>query len=177
MTQIDEQWYDIQYNGDIPYNRIVSISNTGKYKTFDGREFNSERNTRITIFGERRKLYNAIASIFLVTVRRPEQIFVDHITHYPTEYNINDVRNLRWCTISENNSFEEARFNKSGTRSSSWKGDSATPIVKYHRALREYRANPTEKNLATLDEARLVLNEYRRNKRQRIIAKNTSSPI
>ena len=34
---------------------------------------------------------------------------VDHITHYPTNYNVNDIRNLRWCTKSENNNFDERR--------------------------------------------------------------------
>lgn len=28
-------------------------------------------------------------------------------------YNVNDIRNLRWCTYKENNSFEEAYSNRS----------------------------------------------------------------
>lgn len=30
--------------------------------------------------------------------------------------NINDVRNLRWCTTKENNNFEEALINKRGLK-------------------------------------------------------------
>lgn len=37
---------------------------------------------------------------------------VDHITHNPKEININDVRNLRWCTKIENDNFPEAHENK-----------------------------------------------------------------
>ena len=36
---------------------------------------------------------------------------IDHITHSPVGMNINDVRNLRWCTGAENAGFPEARAN------------------------------------------------------------------
>lgn len=42
---------------------------------------------------------------------------VDHITHYPNNMNINDVRNLRWCTQKENCNFEEAINNMTGRKS------------------------------------------------------------
>lgn len=62
--------------------------------------------------GEREKVSHLIAEHFLITVRRPDQIWVDHITHYPEGININDVRNLRWCNHAENNTFEEALRNR-----------------------------------------------------------------
>lgn len=53
-----------------------------------------------------------IAEHFLITVRRPDQTIIDHITHNPTEYNVNDVRNLRWCNTKENANFDEATENR-----------------------------------------------------------------
>lgn len=38
---------------------------------------------------------------------------VDHITHNPSDMNVNDIRNLRWCTAKENHNFEEFRKNAS----------------------------------------------------------------
>lgn len=37
---------------------------------------------------------------------------IDHITHTPDGMNINDVRNLRWCTKHENDTFPEAHEHK-----------------------------------------------------------------
>lgn len=37
---------------------------------------------------------------------------IDHITHKPIGMNINDVRNLRWCTHKENHNFDECRENQ-----------------------------------------------------------------
>lgn len=42
-----------------------------------------------------------------------ERDCVDHITHNPADMNINDIRNMRWCTHKENLNFEEAKRNKS----------------------------------------------------------------
>ena len=38
---------------------------------------------------------------------------VDHITHNPVDMNVNDIRNLRWCTNKENANFNEAKHNTS----------------------------------------------------------------
>jgi len=169
---IDEQWLDLP-RVKKRKNYIVAISNTGKYKRVDGTVGILELRQRLRYHGELELCSHIIAEHFLITVKRPDQNQIDHITHYPTEYNVNDVRNLRWCTNAENHRFEEARENnskaKKGTRigenNHHWKGDSAKAPAKYRRALKEYRRNPTEENLATLKEARLKCNEWKRLRR------------
>lgn len=84
---------------------IVAVSNKGRIKLSNGTIEYSKYLTRVN--GER--IYRFIAKNFLITVRRPEQIYIDHISHNPICMNINDVSNLRWCTIKENNNFDEAR--------------------------------------------------------------------
>lgn len=92
---------------------IVAISNTGLVKYKNGYIKDSTLETRVTINGKYKRIYYHIAENFLQTVHRPDQIMIDHITHKPDGININDVRNLRWCTKLENERFEEARLNKS----------------------------------------------------------------
>lgn len=163
MTQIDEQWLDLpKERRTRGKESLVSISNTGKYRRADGTIGCLDLRHKVRYLGELERCYRIIAEHFLITVKRPDQNQIDHITHYPTEYNVNDVRNLRWCTHKENCGFEEGVNKRSKENHSNWKGDSANPITKYHRSLRCYRKNQTEENLATLEKARLVLNEYRR---------------
>ena len=183
-TEIDEQWLDLQRERNYK-NCIVAISNTGKYRRANGTIGILDLRHIVRYCGYKEYCYRIIAEHFLITVKRFDQIFIDHITHHPSEYNVNDVRNLRWCTKSENNSFEEARSNKSGDKCSRyygkgyleegeknpmygknkelspvWKGDRAKVGAKYRRALREYRKNPTSENLASLVEARSNRMEY-----------------
>lgn len=111
ITQIDEEWYDIPYKHRGFPESITAVSNRGRILRLNGKIEYSEYNTRCrTENGEREKVCYTIARVFLVTVRRPDQQIIDHITHSP-EYNINDVRNLRWCTQKENCGFEEHRIN------------------------------------------------------------------
>ena len=171
ITQIDEQWVELDrsYLSHVKPDTIVRVSNTGKYQKMNGSIGLSWLRQAIrTSFG-RVRIHRIIADYFLITVKRPDQKFVDHITHYPTEYNVNDIRNLRYCTNKENCNFEEAKNNKSGytrERATHWKGDNAGDEAKYHWALKDYQANPTEENLAALKEARLRWNEYRRHLRR-----------
>lgn len=160
ITQIDEQWVKIP-KIRVEKKSIIAISNTGKYRRVDGTEGSLGLRQKFFYNGELELCYRIIAEHFLITVKRQDQDQIDHITHNPSEYEVNDVRNLRWCTKAENNGFEEAIFNKSGSKASSWKGNKANPKAKYVRALKEYRSNPTQENLATLKEARLKRNEYR----------------
>ena len=103
--------------------------------------------------GTKQQAYRIIAENFLITVKRPDQNQIDHITHNPTEYNVNDVRNLRWCTQAENLNFDEARKNMSqsksgnnnplygmtGENAQNWKGDDARPGAQYKRAQKLYK--------------------------------------
>lgn len=113
MEQIDEQWVTLT-NDWIKPERIVAISNTGKYRRANGEIGESVlRKTRVLYGGRRLRIGIVIARHFLITVKAPNQDCLDHITHNPKEYNVNDVRNLRWCTKKENLNFEEARSNNS----------------------------------------------------------------
>lgn len=113
-----EQWVNLSHNKYSYGKTIIAYSDMGRIKRLDGTI--EESNYRTRIRGER--IYRLIAANFLITVKNNEQIYVDHITHRPSNMNINDVRNLRWCTIKENNNFEEARKNKSKSKKghSSW---------------------------------------------------------
>lgn len=105
-------WIDVPYNKYCYGRTIIAYSDTGLIKRLDGTI--EESNYRTRICGER--IYRLIATNFLISVHSKEQSFIDHISHNPVGMNINDVRNLRWCTIKENNNFDEARENKSKSK-------------------------------------------------------------
>lgn len=160
-TNIDEQWVEIPKVKRFKKG-IVSISNTGMYRRADGSTGCLDLRHKFYYNGKLKLCYRVIAEQFLITVKRPDQNQIDHITHHPNEYNVNDVRNLRWCTNAENHCFEEARTNQSKENCCFWKGGAVGPNGAYRRALKEYRANPTQENLAALEEARLIRNGYQR---------------
>ena len=165
-NEIDEQWVDVPQS---QYHKrtICQVSNTGKYRRNNG-EVGVLTKCQFTHRPEQIIFSHFIAEHFLITVRRPDQNCIDHITHTPTEYNINDIRNLRWCSKAENNMFEEAVENRSksrkwqasgkdngmygrtgekcpsygrtGDKSPSWKGDKVSPKRVYRRALKLYKA-------------------------------------
>ena len=108
---MNEEWIYISHGLIMP-NTVVAISNTGLLKRANGEITPSElRHSHVRIDGKHVRVHRIIAEHFIIGPRRPEQIFVDHITHDPVDMNVNDVRNLRWCTIKENNNFEEAHQN------------------------------------------------------------------
>lgn len=112
MTEI---W--IETNNRNNYNKtIVAISNTGCVKQKNGEIRPSRYREMVTFNGKQIRIYRFIAEHFIL--KTPEDIElgrnqIDHITHNPPGMNINDVRNLRWCTQKENMGFEEARINNS----------------------------------------------------------------
>lgn len=164
-NEIDEKWIEIP-RVQKHKNSIVSISNTGKYRRCDGSE--GILSLRKMVWHDRKKehCYRIIAEHFLITVKRPDQKFIDHITHEPTEYNVNNVLNLRWCTHTENMGFEEARKNLSdanlGSKNPYWKGDDVRPSGAYARARKLYKAGKiSEEEFQPYIDA---LREYRRPK-------------
>ena len=61
------------------------------------------------------KVYRLMAETFIEKTEEDIRLgrnVVDHITHNTVDMNINDVRNLRWCTKVENDNFPEAHENK-----------------------------------------------------------------
>lgn len=106
---MQEIWIEIEHNSNHP-NDIVAISNTGLYKLRKGTIHIAKLRHHILIDGKYIYTYRILAEHFIP--KSPEDIalnrnWVDHISHHPVGININDVRNLRWCTSKENSNFEE----------------------------------------------------------------------
>ena len=107
---MNEIW--IETGNNKQYNSIVAISNTGLLKTKTGEIRESKYNDVLRIKGKLYKVHQIIANNFIPKTEEDLLLgrnVVDHKTHNPIGMNINDVRNLRWCTIKENNNFDEAR--------------------------------------------------------------------
>lgn len=194
ITQIDEKWIDLtKYK--VFKKTIVAVSNTGKYRRSNGTEGILSIRQRVSYKGELERCSHIIADHFLITVKRPDQTYVDHITHNPTEYYVNDIRNLRYCTHKENLNFDEARENNSkahrgekssmygrkgemhpmygrtGDKCSRWKGDDVGPSGAYKRAKKLYNAgNITEEEFKQFKDAK------RKYHLQRRMARKVSEP-
>lgn len=97
------------------YNKtIVAISNMGRIKTRDGKIRESKYRESVTMCGKKIRIYVFLAHHFIPKTKEDVRLnrnCIDHITHNPIGMNINDVRNLRWCTHKENMGFPEAREN------------------------------------------------------------------
>lgn len=175
ITKIDELWLELDKISQ-KGNTIVAISNTGKYRRRNGKVGTLSLRQRSSIIdsrGVRERYYVLIAKHFLITVKRPDQVQIDHITHSPTEYEVNDVRNLRFCNQVENMNFDEAKSNRSGENHplygktgnmiSWWKGDNVGPSGAYKRARKLYKVGEiTEEEFQQYRDA---LKEFRRNKK------------
>ena len=91
---------------------IVAISNTGLLRTKDGAIRESKYRELIRLNGKLCRVYAFIAEHFIPKTQEDLDLGrdeIDHKTHSPEGMNINDVRNLRWCTHEENMRFEEVR--------------------------------------------------------------------
>lgn len=91
---------------------IVAISNTGLLRTKDGAIRESKYREAIRLNGKLCRVYEFIAEHFIPKTQEDLDLGryeIDHKTHSPEGMNINDVRNLRWCTHEENMRFEEVR--------------------------------------------------------------------
>ena len=119
------------------YNSIVAISNTGLLKTKSGEIRESKYREQITLNGKKYRVHQFIAKHFIPKTEediRLNRDTVDHITHNPVGLNINDVRNMRWCTQKENSGFEEARRH----RSESLKGKKLEPRSEFGKKFLEH---------------------------------------
>lgn len=109
-----EIWVRIGNNARTP-KRIIAISNCGRILRANGNiEFTAYRQN-MSYNGKLIRMHVLIAKLFLH--KSEDDIIkcrniVDHITHSPENMNINDVRNLRWCTMKENSNFVEAKINR-----------------------------------------------------------------
>lgn len=98
---------------------IIAFSNRGRIRRQDGSVRFSKYTDLVRIEGKQIQFYHLLADNFIpktvedIELGRNE---IDHITHQPGGMNINDLRNLRWCTHSENMNFPERRKKLSVTK-------------------------------------------------------------
>lgn len=110
--KIEEQWFELR--ADAKRNEIASISNLGRVRYGDGEISVARMYGSIMLDRVRTQFSHIIASKWVPKTDEDIRLgrnFVDHITHTPHGFNINDFRNLRWCTHLENISFSEAKEN------------------------------------------------------------------
>lgn len=95
---------------------ILAISNMGNMKLGSGIIKPIPLRQRIKILNKKYHCSRILAEHFIPKTEEDitlDRNCVDHITHYPDDMNVNDVRNLRWCTQKENCNFKEAKLNYS----------------------------------------------------------------
>ena len=114
---MNEIWIEIEQPTN-NYNplAIMAISNRGNMKRRSG--LIEPIPLRQTIYGGKRKVlaYRLLMEHFKPKTEEDIALGrnqVDHITHNPTNMNVNDICNMRWCTIKENANFNEAKYNTS----------------------------------------------------------------
>ena len=121
------------YTGNKNLNKaIIAVSNRGRIRRKDGTVQFSTYKQQVDINGVSERIYRYIANNFIQKTEEDVRLGrneVDHITHYPQGVNINDVRNLRWCTHAENMRFPEARESQSKAMISAYR---AKPQIKSH---------------------------------------------
>lgn len=96
-------------------NNIIEVSNRGRIKRANGDIEESTLRQTLNANGKRTRIHRFIAEHFIPKTQEDIALgrdCIDHITHNPIGMNVNDVRNLRWCTIKENNNFDEGRKNR-----------------------------------------------------------------
>lgn len=112
---MQEIWIKLEHNSNHP-NDIIAISNTGLYKLRKGTIHTAKLRHHILFNGKYVYTYRILAEYFIPKTEEDIVLgrnYIDHISHQPEGMNINDIRNLRWCTRKENDNFKEAKVNKS----------------------------------------------------------------
>ena len=108
---MDEIWIDLNRE-IIQQKTIIAVSNMGNMKLGSGIIKPIPLRQLMTYNGKLIRIYRFIAEHFIPKSEEDIKLnrnYVDHITHNPIGININDIRNLRWCTQKENCNFEESR--------------------------------------------------------------------
>jgi len=118
-----EQWKNT--NNTCPQMKtIIAVSNYGRLKLRSGEIKDSYYRQVMRYEGKATRVHIVIAKLFIPKTEEDIKLgrnCIDHISHSPVGININDIRNLRWCTYKENNNFEEARQHKKEiVRTSKW---------------------------------------------------------
>lgn len=111
---VQERWIKLDRSGCRKRNStIIELSDHGRYRRRDGSIGVLNLRHQIVLKGKTVLVSHIIADNFLITVKRTDQVDIDHITHTPNGMNVQDVRNLRYCTHKENMNFEEGKEKRS----------------------------------------------------------------
>lgn len=112
---MQEIWINLERsNKAMRPNTIIEISNTGLFKRLDGTI--GVIPLRMQIGKPPKRVYRILMDYFKSRTEEDIRLgrnIVDHISYEPVGMNINDIRNLRWCTQKENNNFDEHLYNLS----------------------------------------------------------------
>ena len=95
-------------------NVAIEVSNFGRLKLLNGDIVETTYRQKLYFMGKQSRVHRVIAELFIPKTEEDLLLgrnCIDHITHNPKDVNINDVRNLRWCTYKENANFDEAKSN------------------------------------------------------------------
>lgn len=95
------------------HKQIIAISNCGRLMKGDGKIDIIKLRQYVMFNGRMTKIYRLLMLFFKPKTEDDllkRRNAVDHITHNPKDMYVNDIRNLRWCTIKENANFPEAKM-------------------------------------------------------------------
>lgn len=109
------QWINTNNNCTKP-TTIIAISDEGYIMRKSGVIEHSKYMHRLCFNNKLVSIHQVIAENFLPKTEEDIALGrnqIDHITHNPVGMNVNDVRNLRWCTQKENCNFDECKLNHS----------------------------------------------------------------
>ena len=112
MGEINETWLHIRDTKRRNY--ITDLSNFGNVKYGDGSVCASTMYQRVRVNWKTIPISHIVAENFVPKTSEDIAMarnLVDHKTHAPTDINVNDFRNLRWCTHKENSNFDECKRN------------------------------------------------------------------
>ena len=141
-----EEWKVITRKRTMKYKpkTVIAVSNKGRMKHKDGTISVASYRKCIRIDMLNVRVYRIIAEAFIPKTKEDIELnrdFIDHITHNPINMNINDIRNLRWCTNAENNNFEEHRLNLSNSKT-------GKPNYKLREFLKKNKRTPWNKGMS-----------------------------
>lgn len=112
---IEEIWFELN-NNRYRKRSVIALSNCGRLKRKNGLIEDIPLRKLVLHNGEIVLCHRLLLEHFKPKTLEDKMLgrdVADHKTHNPIGMNINDVRNLRWCTQQENCNFDEARHNKS----------------------------------------------------------------
>lgn len=112
INKMNEVWVSIRESKRMRH--IVAISNLGNVMYGDGRVKNAPMYGHCKLAEGQIQFSHLIAKYFVPKTNEDvlqHRNCIDHITHNPIGMNVNDFRNLRWCTSKENSNFHEAKTN------------------------------------------------------------------